>query len=72
MRHCFFWLNTPHINLNHTEGVTDGMKRLFFYRACFVYKVINKFINDGLADIPKITDEHFYDGHFPSMILTVK
>jgi hypothetical protein len=42
--------------LNRTEGITDGMKRLFFYRACFVYKVIDKFINDGLADIPKITD----------------
>jgi hypothetical protein len=51
--------------LNFTEGITGGMKRvIFFWRACSVFKIIGKFINNGLTHIPEITDEHITDGIF--------
>jgi hypothetical protein len=51
--------------LNFTEGINGGMKRvIFFWRACSVFKIIGKFINNGLTHIPEITDEHITDGIF--------
>jgi len=47
--------------LNIIEGITDGLKHvIFFWRACPVYKVIGKFINDELINRPEITISKFY------------
>jgi hypothetical protein len=47
--------------LNRTEGITNEIKLVFFWRACSVCKAIDKFINDGLTNTPKITNERFSD-----------
>jgi hypothetical protein len=47
--------------LNISEGITDGLKRINFFRhARPVYKAIGKFINDGLTNKSEITVSKFY------------
>jgi hypothetical protein len=58
--------------LNCIEEITDRIKRVIFFLTSYsFYKVIGKFMNNGLIDKQKIIDKFFFNNYFLFMILSV-